>query len=326
MRILYIGEPQTHEKYLKGIVPSHWLYGACEMEADGHEIIWEKENSTLNNDLRLVRKYHPDIVFIPNLNLHNHILLLILSTLCLYHKPIYAYLHHAPQKLTGFKAILYRLLFGGLKHIFFLSSLTMSEMVENQLIKKKNCSIPEWGRDRLFFDKISIDDQGYFISTGKENRDFDILIEAFKKVGAPLIIMTAKSHLDSNYENLKERCKDIPNIQILINENSGDVYPQMLKAMANAKALVCPLRRDRLTYCVGLSTITDAEALHKPLIITRNPYHDKERIKDFHVVETVEDWINAINDISSKKYPTSFLDSPVSIQEAYKNMKKKMFL
>ena len=33
----------------------------------------------------------------------------------------------------------------------------------------------------------------------------------------------------------------------------------MINAMANAKALVCPLLQNKLNYCVGLSTIVDAE-------------------------------------------------------------------
>lgn len=69
--------------------------------------------------------------------------------------------------------------------------------------------------------------------------------------------------------------------------------------MADAKALVCPLRQDKLNYCVGLSTIVDAEGLRKPLIITQNPYHSKERIQSFHVVKTLEDWIEAIHDIQT---------------------------
>lgn len=65
----------------------------------------------------------------------------------------------------------------------------------------------------------------------------------------------------------------------MITENSGDVYPMMVKEMANAKALVCPLQQNRLNYCVGLSTIADAEGLNKPLIMTRNLYHSTERAK-----------------------------------------------
>ena len=94
--------------------------------------------------------------------------------------------------------------------------------------------------------------------------------------------------------------------------------------MADAKALVCPLCQDKLNYCVGLSTIVDAEGLRKPLIITQNPYHSKERIQSFHVVKTLEDWIEAIHDIQ-----TSNEEIPVThygMQKCYKTMKTTMKL
>ena len=45
-----------------------------------------------------------------------------------------------------------------------------------------------------FYNKVPKKNGKWFVSTGKENRDFNILIEAFKRTGAPLKIMTAKSH------------------------------------------------------------------------------------------------------------------------------------
>lgn len=39
MKILYIGTPHNHDLWKEGKNPSHWLYGACEMEEDGHEVI-----------------------------------------------------------------------------------------------------------------------------------------------------------------------------------------------------------------------------------------------------------------------------------------------
>ena len=43
MKILYIGTPYNHDLWKEGKNPSHWLYGACEMEEDGHEVIWKQE-------------------------------------------------------------------------------------------------------------------------------------------------------------------------------------------------------------------------------------------------------------------------------------------
>ena len=109
-----------------------------------------------------------------------------------------------------------------------------------------------------------------------------MLIDVFKETKAPLKIITAQSHAGSDYTNLKEKCAPISNIEVIITENSGEVYPMMVKEMANAKAIVCPLRQDKLNYCVGLSTIADAEGLGKPLIITKNPLQ-----LFFYVIKTI---------------------------------------
>lgn len=323
MKILYIGTPEIHDRWLKGENPSHWMYGACEMERDGHEVIWETERKTLTNDIRLIYKCNPDIVFVPNLNLKAHVLLLVLSAVGLLRNPIYAYLHHEPRVKHGVKSMLYKFMLSGVKHLFFLSEKSMEETIKNGLAKAECCSVPGWGHDEEFFSKVQTCDKGYFISTGKENRDFDILIEAFKRTGAPLKIMTAGSHAGNDHTGLIEKCKDISNIEVVITENTGAVYPMMLKAMAEAKALVCPLRKDKLNYCVGLSTIADAEGLKKPLIITRNPYHSKERTKNFAVVETVEDWCDAIKRIQgSEGCP---LTTSYSMQRVYEKIKRVMF-
>lgn len=323
MRILYIGTPVNYQLWKEGKNPSHWLYGACEMERDGHKVIWAKESAELWNDLRLLCRYCPERVFIPNLNLRAHVLLLIFSVLGIVRIPIFAYLHHTPKISKGLKGFIYRFLLSGVKHLFFLSELSMKEGIEGHFVKSNRCSVPGWGADMNFFSKIPITDNGYFVSTGKEQRDFDMLIEAFQRTGALLKIITCRSHAGNNFEKLPERCRDISNIDIIITENSGDVYPKMIDAMANAKALVCPLLQDRLNYCVGLSTIVDAEGLRKPLIITRNPYHSRERLQPFCVVETVDDWVKAIHEVqsSSREIPSPLYDMEI----CYANMKVVLF-
>lgn len=331
MKILYINEsPKVHERYLKGLIPSHWFYGAVEMERDGHEVIWCKEERRTTYDLSLVLKYHPDIIYLPNLNIRNHVLLLLLVWLHIIHVPVFAYLHHAPKLDEGWKTRLYKILLPILKHVFFLSDRSMNETIERGFLGADKCSVPGWGADRVFYDKVKTSDNGYFVSTGKENRDFDILIEAFRKTGAPLKIMTAKSHAGSDYTNLETKCKDIPNIEVVLTENSSNVFPMMLEAMAQARALVCPLRQDKLDYCVGLSTIADAEGLRKPLIITRNPYHTTDRMRKFDIVTSVDDWVNAIERIRhtniGRPKDKNVLYNEYSMQNAYLRMKKVMNL
>jgi len=324
MKVLYIGTPDTYWFYRQGKNPSHWLYGAVEMEHDGHEVVWEQERLGLWNDWRMVWQHHPDMVFIPNLNLHRHLLLLLLSVMGLCSRPVFAWLHHEPKVKKGMKSMIYRLLLSGCRHLFFLSEKTMWETVAAGLVRADRCSVPEWGADAEFFSGVATEDWGWFVSTGKENRDFDTLIEAFRRTGAPLKIITSRSHAGADYGDLSERCKAIPNIEVVITENSGLVYPLMLKEMARAKALVCPLRRDRLDYCVGLSTIADAEGLRKPLIITRNPYHGTERMSHFYVVETVDEWCEAIRTIQQGN-DGELPRSEYSMQAAWQRMRNVMF-
>lgn len=322
MRILYIGEVNTHEQYLKGNVPSHWLYGAVEMEQDGHEVIWAQECKSPIYDLDIIRRHEHDMVFIPNLNLHSHLLLLLLAAMGFYRKPIYAYMHREPAEKTGMKGYVYKMLLRSVKHLFFLSPLSMKQVVDNGIAKPERCSLPGWGPDMNFFSEVPVSDNGYFVSTGKENRDFDILIEAFRIAGAPLHIFTSVSHNGADYADLADRCRGISNIKVTLVENTPANYTAMLNEMASAHALVCPLLRDKLTYCVGLSTIADAEGLGKHLIITDNPYH-KARNEIFTRVNSVEDWVRAINAMSASHHKRQ---SDYSMSKAYNNMKKIMNL
>lgn len=314
MKILYIGTPHTYRLYKEGKNPSHWLYGAVEMEKEGHQVIWEKETSSFLNDIKLVHKYNPDLIFIPNLNIGNHFLLLCLKRISFIRKPIIAYLHHTPK--SGKVSIIYSFLLKALNHCFFLSAKTMKETIQGGYIKQDNCSEPGWGADMIFYNKIEKSKGDYFISTGKENRDFELLIEVFKEAKVPLKIITCKSHAGNIYTDLTEKCKSLSNIEVIITENTGDVYPMMVKEMANAKAIVCPLLQRRLNYCVGLSTIADAEGLNKPLIITHNSYHSDERTKIFNVVTNKQDWLHAITLL---KQPNQNLHT--SILECYQKMK-----
>ncbi len=313
MRILYIGTPHSYQLYKEGKNPSHWLYGAVEMEKDGHQVIWEKETNSLFNDIKLIRQSNPDLIFIPNLNIRSHLLLLFLKRIRFIRKPIIAYLHHTPKH--GKTSIIYSFLLKALNHCFFLSDKTMEETIQGGYLNKNKCSEPDWGPDTEFYDKIQKSNGKYFISTGKENRDFDLLIDVFKETKAPLKIITAQSHAGNDYTNLTEKCASIPNIEVIITKNSGDVYPMMAKEMANSKALVCPLRQDRLNYCVGLSTIVDAEGLKKPLIITKSPYHGNKRMESFNTVTNRNEWLCAITCLKVSKI------SSYSMQKCYQNMK-----
>lgn len=298
MKILYIGMTETARLYHEGVTPGHWLYGAVEFERDGNTVIWEQEKSGIFNDIQLIAKHQPNLIFIPNLNLKSHLLLLTLSSLKIIRIPIKTWLHRTPPSGSKIQRIISRFLLKGIYQISFLSKKNREECRNNNLLSENQIFDEPWLPDVNYYSNIRTIQGERFVSTGKENRDFDLLIEAFRITGAPLTILTADSHAGADYSDLFEKCKGIPNIEVIITKNTGAVYPQMVEAMAKSKALVCPLKQDRLNYCVGLSTIADAEGLNKPLLITYNPYHDPERMTEFMQLNTLEDWIKAIKSLN----------------------------
>ena len=323
MKILYIGRTDTHQFCKDSINPSHWLYGAMEMEKDGNEVVWADESTALLNDYKLIKRHRLDCVFIHNLNMREHLVLSVFRVLGIVRCPVFGFLHHTPK--GGKAKCLYKIFLRGVTHIFFLSKKTMEETIKRGYTQENKCSVPGWGPDMDFYDKVTKKKGKWFVSTGKENRDFDILIEAFKRTGAPLKIITARSHAGNEYGDLKEKCRDIKNIEVIITENSGSVYPLMLEAMAEAKALVCPLLKGKLNYCVGLSTIADAIGLDKPLIITHNPYHDASYLDKAKIVETVDDWVKAIEDVM-ENVDEAAIRSKMNMTSCYQKMKKEMGL
>ena len=324
---MYIGTPQTYKLYKEGKNPSHWLYGAVEMEKSGHVVYWEKEKQALLNDVKLYFKYRPDIIFIPNLNLRAHLLLLLVSSVKLVRKPIFAYLHHSPVHFKGIWKRIFKFAFRGINHLFFLSELTMKETINAGFVHPLKATYIRWGADIDFykqFDNVKEDD--VFVSTGKENRDYNMLIDVFKKTNKKLKIITCKKHADREYTSLEERRGNAKNINVTLIENSGSAYPSLVREMKKSKFILCPIIPGAITYCVGLSSILDAEALGKRIIITSNPYHDDTRLKFSIVCKNQTDWERCItsNNVALISPPT--MEPVIDIWHTYNQMRTYMGL
>ena len=45
----------------------------------------------------------------------------------------------------------------------------MKETIERNLVKGDKCSMPGWGADEKFYNRVTKSDNGFFVSTGKTN-------------------------------------------------------------------------------------------------------------------------------------------------------------
>ena len=140
-----------------------------------------------------------------------------------------------------------------------------------------------WGAQLSYYNKIRENvhfSACNFISTGMENRDFKTLLSGFERLDIPLKIYATKRFGCSNY--LLSYENESKNIYVEYVEQRDDTIYNLAKIVAESYCVVVPLLSEYCVYCVGHTSIVEAMALGKPVIVTDNPYHpidvEKEKI------------------------------------------------
>lgn len=222
-------------------------------------------------------------------------LLLILKLLGIINKPIVAMIHYP---LLGSnsknKIIKYfgRHLVKGFNRLVFISHKIKSENVKafspsNDADNKRFVHL-NWGAESLFYqgnDLIPIaEKENYAVSVGQTDRDFDTLIEAFKSIDFNLKIYSRPGYVPK-VENITD------NVQIY---TSGVTYKELLEIYKNSRMiLICFKMTQQST--LGVTSLLDALAMGKPVVITENDYIDidveKERIGFIVPEDDVNAWV-----------------------------------
>lgn len=201
-------------------------------------------------------------------------LLIFLRALGLYRHPIALWHHQAVPASRGFlKSRLSRLFYKGIDCMFFFSQRLIDDSLRTGKVDASRLHLIHWGADLDFYDHILRQNQGRktydFISTGKENRDFRTLLDAFRNTGLPLEVFTTRSHGDNHYDTILNQYAGSPNIHVHI---TGGIIPYALALdVAASRAVVISCLN--FPYTVGLTTLVEAMALSLPVISTRNPWY-----------------------------------------------------
>ena len=174
-----------------------------------------------------------------------------------------------------------------------------------------------WGPDLPFYDHLLAEmpdrkPEG-FISTGKENRDVDTLLQAFAATNEKLDLYIAVSCGNINYKKIIDPYA-LPD-SIRIHYTDGVIPYELGKLVARKSCIViCCLD---FPYTVGLTTLVEAFALGIPVICSRNPNFeidiDKEGIGITVEYNDVQGWIDAIRYIA---------DHPEEAQRMGENARK----
>lgn len=258
--------------------PGHILYGLTHFRRNGITPVIHKYRMFASRkrlmwyNLKTILRCREDYDVLYGTSYRGLELLIFLRALGLFRKPIAIWHHQAVPETKGFiKRLLSRLFYKGIDCMFFFSKALIDDSLKTGKVKKERLHLIHWGADLDFYDHLlgedNLEKRYGFISTGKENRDFQTLLQAFRASGLPLELFTSPSNGDKDYEDILRQYDNVPNIHIHLTK--GIIPYRLAKEVAQSNAVVISCLD--YPYTVGLTTLVEALALGLPVISTRNP-------------------------------------------------------
>lgn len=179
---------------------------------------------------------------------------------CLAHQPI------NPGRLSSIRKPFMQMMIDGIDAYPSLSR-RVSEQI-NSYAQKSQPVI--WGPDRKFFQSRSsrTNSPGKgIVAAGRTGRDFRTLAKAASVAGVDTHIVCLRSSYDESLAQLSG------NVKITVRPDDQFMpYAELMEIYSQARALAIPLYS--ANHLNGLSSLVDALAMGKPVIMTRNPYID----------------------------------------------------
>lgn len=308
-KIINVGYGRTtlREMYAAGNMSSRLFYGLIELEEkyDVEQVNYDSRatlKGLVKSNLCVLSKC--DFIYMTYLYEQPLILMSFLKSLGFYRKRKIIAVSHKRLKIgrNVFEKCIYRLVYKHIDMFFFHSQQNLDDSVALGLTERGKTKFLYWGDEIPYIDRtyrISVGD--FFISTGRENRDFDILIHAFSKTKSVLELYTNQINYANNYESLAEYQGQYPNVKIEFVDKSNDTTIRLAQRTAECRCIVIPLMKSHINYCVGLTSVIEAMAMGKPIISSSNPYSPIDIVKEKIgiVADSEEEWVAAIQFIQS---------------------------
>lgn len=267
---LLYGLTHFKENNLQNIFPQFKQYRSIEKES------WIQN---LLDILKDKRKY--DVVYSPYYN--GLEALIYLRGLGLYRKKIIVWQHSPIEKPQDFFGkCFYKVFLNGIDKFIFFGENTQAESIQSRLISKDKTAVLNWGADLDFFNNILNEASGKeykdirFISTGRDSRDFETLVQAFNGLSLKLDIYVTEKELFEKYKDVADNI-----IVHYVNSSASDFsslissYTVGLELAKSSVSIICSKPIANRKNPSGLTSLIEATALGKPVIMTRNRYLPK---------------------------------------------------
>lgn len=181
--------------------------------------------------------------------------------------PIVAIAYQSPRGRSRFWKFYTRNFLGGHDRIMSLSKAVIDDLIGLGVPEEK-LSLIGWGVDLAYYTPAERPRDGapVIVSAGKTHRDFPTLLGAFDGIDCPLKIFGAGS-LKSDAPGLPFG----PNVTVIETMISWQTF---IDEFRDAYAIAIPLDMTTIKFhnAIGLTALTEAMAVGKPVIMTRNDY------------------------------------------------------
>jgi glycosyltransferase involved in cell wall biosynthesis len=289
MKVLFINNyPMDHAWSLwqNGEYPGHHLWGATHLSKHGIEVqIFPHQTfkflnrigrklglgDHLDQQLRILfSRTDYDVIY--SACQTNTFLLALLRSLRLFRKPLIALIHH-PLKPTLRNA----LFLNGHDQLLGLSKTVMQPFASQPKLHKK-MDLIEWGADLSFYDakpqtvEVKVN-MPLLVSAGKTERDHNTLVKAVLDIDCLL-----KIYCSGTTAPTVAYPSDRIEVTASHSYNNAVSYQDVLVDYRQAFAIAIPLTKT--SNLAGLTSLLDAMAVGKPVIMTRNKHIDLDLEKE----------------------------------------------
>jgi glycosyltransferase involved in cell wall biosynthesis len=298
----------------QGLKPANHIYGIDFLEQEGMKIILVpfKKNSFLLKLSKWLERVLPiplgdldqqwsawkmrkeaDIVYSPCQT--QTWVLSYLRALGFFKKPIVAVAHHPFDKgrLSPFRRPFLRWSFAGTDAYPALSQVVSQEI--NRIAQQHLSETLFWGPQLDYFSPSSQLGEKIIVA-GRTGRDFTTFGKAASKTHVPCQIVCLKENYQNEFDSFAT------NVEVLTND-APMTYRELEKSYQEALAIAIPFHYSK-NLC-GLTSLTDALAIGKPILMTRTEFIDldleKEGIGCWIDPMDEQGWTDAIQRLSEEE-------------------------